>query len=270
MTPGELSWWSISGAVLLALLVWQLKVVIDIYAHPLLARLGWKRRRAPRRYVRALFDCYARDFDRHLLHDLEYEGANLLSSALNDDLARHPRPIERALDLGCGTGICGVLLKPRVKWLAGVDLSQEMIRAAATRKAYDALYVADIEEFLRYQRSAFDLITAADVLVYFGDLRTLLASTARALIPEGVFIFTTEALAEGDYLLLPTGRFGHHPGYVASTARDCGLLVQSQDPVTLRRQADLPVAGHLHVLSKATDDRLDPGRCISRAAPPFP
>jgi len=244
----DLSWWYVAALILLVWVIRLLKGLVDIYAHPYLARLGWRRIKAPPKCVQALFDGYAKNFDEHLLRELEYAAPNLISGALNEHLAQYPHAPRRALDLGCGTGICGVLLKPRVQRLIGVDLSQAMLREAEKRGVYDALYEADMLLFLRRQRDIFDLITAADVLVYLGDLKALMQAVAAALTAEGVFIFTTEELSEPGYKLMATGCFGHHPDYIATTSLACGLLLESQTSVTLRLQSGDPVRGHVHVL----------------------
>ncbi len=250
MSLSELSWWYVAALILLVWVIRQLKGLVDIYAHPHLARFGWQRRRAPRKYVQALFDGYADHFDDHLLRKLAYAAPNLVSAALNEHLARHPQPLGQALDLGCGTGICGVLLKNRVQWMIGVDLSRAMLREAAKRLAYDGLYETDMLAFLRRQRSDFDLIIAADVLVYTGDLEDLMQAVAAALRPGGAFIFTTERLNETGYRLMTTGRFAHHPEYIAVTSRARGLQVEYQTEATLRMQSDHPVTGHVHILRK--------------------
>ena len=53
-----------------------------------------------------------------------------------------------ALDLGCGTGLCGPLVRPMVDRLTGVDLSARMIEKARSLGVYDRLEQGDIVEFL--------------------------------------------------------------------------------------------------------------------------
>ena len=66
----------------------------------------------------------------------------------------------------------------------------------------------------------------------------------------GYSIFTTEALPEPGFRLLATGRFAHHPDYVAATAQESGLVLDSQARETLRLQSDHAVSGYVHVLRK--------------------
>jgi predicted TPR repeat methyltransferase len=44
-----------------------------------------------------------------------------------------------ALDAGCGTGLCGPLLRPYASELTGVDLSAGMLDRARPRQVYDHL-----------------------------------------------------------------------------------------------------------------------------------
>ena len=243
-------------AVPLALLVLALRRLWRIHGHVPAARLGRPRERAPREYVEALFDGYADDYDEHLLVDLKYAGANLVSAEVNAHLAAHPVPLGQALDLGCGTGVLGVLLRPRVSHLAGVDLSGEMLHAAEQRGVYDELHRGDLLDFLRCDGRTWGLITAADVLVYLGDLSGLLIQVALRLAPGGAFIATTEnpVAGAGDagigFTLLESGRFSHAQGYVAAVASRVGLRVVAQTPCVLRMQRGEPVYGHLHRLAR--------------------
>ena len=77
----------------------------------------------PLRYVQFLFDGYAEKFDEHLVQVLNYQAHRVLL----DQLAALGRSFERALDLGCGTGLCGPLIKPMAQRLDGVDLSANML-----------------------------------------------------------------------------------------------------------------------------------------------
>jgi tetratricopeptide (TPR) repeat protein len=80
----------------------------------------------PRRYVEALFDDYAADFQSHVVGQLRYQGYERLLRPLVEEQRR----FRRALDLGCGTGLCGPLLHPVAEVLDGVDISKAMLDQA--------------------------------------------------------------------------------------------------------------------------------------------
>ena len=116
----------------------------------------------PASYVRSLFDSYAGEFDAHLVDTLGYRVPELLLAAV---LALAPQRKLDILDLGCGTGLCGVHFRPHAQRLTGVDLSQPMLAKAAARGIYDSLVSADAAEFLHADNVPFDLVLAADVFV---------------------------------------------------------------------------------------------------------
>ena len=126
----------------------------------------------PQAYVARLFDDYAWRFDKHLIKNLAYRAPALIADALT--AVAPGRRFASGLDLGCGTGLMGAPLRERVDRLAGVDLSAAMIAKARERGAYDALLVDDALAMLgREPPGSFDLIVAADALVYVGDLAPL-------------------------------------------------------------------------------------------------
>ncbi len=220
-----------------------------------MAKTGIQTRAPHDAYIRALFDGYADHYDRHLLVDLDYQGANLISRAVGQRLAAFAQP--RVADLGCGTGLCGVLLRDRAAALVGIDLSAEMLQQAHARNLYDALHQCHIEVFLRTRPRRFELLVAADVLVYIGDLRPLLRAAADSLVPGGYFAFTTETCSsKRGYRLTRSGRYAHDPEQLRQLACQCGLqpvLLQSQP---LRRQGHSSVQGNLVLLQRAADNRL--------------
>lgn len=93
----------------------------------------------------------------------------------------------RILDAGCGTGLCAPFLKKYASWhgLEGVDLSSGMLAEAARKKLYARLYCQELCAFLSGHKKRYDLIAAADVLTYFGDLDSVFAGFAFALKKTG-------------------------------------------------------------------------------------
>ena len=143
--------------------------------------------RAPDRYVQALFDGYADDFDQHLVGVLGYQAHALLTRHLAL-LARGP--FESALDLGCGTGLCGPLVKPHVRHLTGVDLSAAMLARAGTLGVYSELVQGDLVAHLKATQRRYDLVLAADVFIYVGELDDVFSAVRDATQPGAVFCFT--------------------------------------------------------------------------------
>ena len=202
---------------------------------------GEPARGLPRAYIARLFDDYAQRFDRHLVEELAYRGPALIAAAI--DAAAPGRRFVRALDLGCGTGLAGAPLRPRVERLEGVDLSSTMLAKARERGLYDALEVGDIVDHLRRFNAAFDLIVAADTLVYCGDLRPVFAAAAAALVPDGLFAFTLEAFVGEGYRLDETMRFAHARSHVEASAAAAALRPLIVEAASMRREKGVDAPG---------------------------
>ncbi|AAK24419.1 class I SAM-dependent DNA methyltransferase [Caulobacter vibrioides] len=201
--------------------------------------------RAPPAYVEALFDAFAERFDHQLLDNLEYQTPTLLAEMIGVA----DRRFTHMLDLGCGTGLAGPPLRARVARLTGVDLSTAMLAKAAERGGYDALVHAEAVAFLRETPDRFDLIVAADVFSYLGDLGDILAAAAGALSDDGLLAFSVEQ-GETWWRLLPSARYAHGDDYVRAAGAGVGLEVIQHRQTPLRRQADAAIPGGLYVLRK--------------------
>jgi predicted TPR repeat methyltransferase len=201
---------------------------------------------APPEYVKGLFDQYAGHFDQHLVDVLAYRTPALLEALLAPHLAA---PVDAALDLGCGTGLCGPLLRPLARHLTGVDLSQRMLDKAAAPGVYDALACAEIVAYLGAAPERWDLVLAADVFVYFGDLAPVFNQVRRVLRDGGLFAFSVEALDTGEpWVITPSNRFAHALDYVQHVAAAAGFTLVETKDAALRREHGQDVAGHLVLL----------------------
>ena len=206
--------------------------------------------RSPANYVKGLFDDYAEKFDKQLVQDLGYQTPELLNTAVRNALGCRTEKMD-VLDLGCGTGLGGALFRDIAQRLTGVDLSPKMIEKARQRAIYDELLVGDVLLPLEVPGVACDLIIATDVFVYIGDLHAIFIACARALRPQGVFAFSTEALPDGDtYALRASGRYAHAMAYVHTLADTAGLKIISTESAVLRQEAGTGVDGHIFVLQK--------------------
>jgi predicted TPR repeat methyltransferase len=206
---------------------------------------------APAGYVKHLFDQYAGRFDRHLVDVLGYRTPALLDALLRPHLAA--LPLDAALDLGCGTGLCAPFLRPLARHVTGIDLSQRMLDKAAALALYDDLACADIVAWLAERPGSCDLAVAADVLVYIGDLAPLFARVRRALRAGGLFAFSCEAGDDDErgFTIQPSNRFAHALDYVRRTARAAGFDVVAAERAALRQDHGRDIAGHLVLVRAA-------------------
>jgi predicted TPR repeat methyltransferase len=218
-----------------------------ILGHMLAAVRGEKSARASPAYVSAMFDEFAGRFDEEL-RSLGYHSPRRIAGLVGPTLAA--RAPAQVVDLGCGTGLVGAELAPLGAHLVGIDLSEKMLERAAQTGAYARLVRGDIvEELERIDARSLDAVLAADVFVYLGDLEAIFAAATRSLSPGGVFAFTVEILADGDFALLPSGRYAHSAAYLRRLAAGGRLLERSLDRIDLRRERERAIAGWLACFS---------------------
>jgi predicted TPR repeat methyltransferase len=222
--------------------------------------------RASDEYVRVYFDSFADTFDR-ALGVLHYRAPELVAAALREAAAVRSSAIasERAspdrvpsfpaiLDAGCGTGLCGPLVRELCRRLIGVDLSARMLHLAKQRGFYDELANAELGAFMRSRPGAFDAIVCADTLVYFGALEEPLAAAHEALRAGGPLVFTVEALPPSDpadHRLGTTGRYAHNEAYLRRVIGESGFMLESIGEQVLRQETGVDVPGYLVVARNA-------------------
>ncbi len=213
----------------------------------------------PRDYVERLFDAYAGDFDAHLLGTLGYRAHHELVDRVRR--CADAAGFEAALDLGCGTGLCGPLLRPLARHLTGLDLSAVMLERARASAAYDRLEQADATQFLAGTTARFDLVVAADVLIYIGDPGPLLAAVARAM-PRGLFAFSVEAADDVDaadagpgWRLLPSLRYAHSRAHLLRLAQANGFEPVLVEHAPVRHDQGQAVDGLFLVLRRVAAPR---------------
>ena len=205
---------------------------------------------APSEHLKQLFDGYAENFDEHLTGGLHYRTPELLCELLSPILHKKEAGLD-VLDLGCGTGLCGPLFREVARHLVGVDLSPGMLDKARKRNIYDDLVLGDVTLALSASPAAYDLILAADVFVYIGDLQCVFELVYLALRPGGMFAFSTESTDQVDqYELRVSGRYAHAAKYISSLAKGVALDEVSVKTVELRHEFGKPVIGNIFILRK--------------------
>ena len=196
-------------------------------------------------YVQQAFDQFSASFERKLA-ELGYQGPAMVAA-----LAREqgwPQASWRIADLGCGTGLIGVVLRPYASQLAGVDLSAGMLHEAKQKGIYHTLQQAELCEWLQQPRAPFDLAVCIDTFIYIGDLCQVLPAIARNLRPGGQLVFSSELLADtaAGFHLNSSGRYSHAPAYLAAQLAAAGFARWQSRPVTLRQESGVPMHGELY------------------------
>ncbi|CAJ1386509.1 unnamed protein product, partial [Effrenium voratum] len=202
------------------------------------------------------FDEYADEFEEHLVSVLEYNLPEVLAGRLSRASVR----FRRALDLGCGTGLCGRALRRRAALdrLEGVDLSGGMLKRARERGGYDQLWQRDLlAQLQREEAKAADLLVAADVFIYVGALDQVFREAYRVLEEGGLFVFSTELAHEDDTMedmvKRESGRYAHKRSYIERLAAgdaDQPYFSVEVEALPLRIEDDLPLEGELFMLQR--------------------
>jgi predicted TPR repeat methyltransferase len=207
----------------------------------------------------APFDAYADRFDSHPTQTLHEQTPDLMKAALIRCCSNAGRPFrfDTVYDLGCGTGLMGEAIHEQSGFIAGCDLSARMIERARTKTApdgtalYDKLAVAGLTDFLasRPDHSA-DLVIAADIFIYRGELAPCFAQSARVLEPGGLLAFTVQSHDGEDVAVGEDQRFAHAEAWLRERLTDAGLTAICVEPASIRQDRGVPVPGLLVVAEK--------------------
>jgi predicted TPR repeat methyltransferase len=201
--------------------------------------------RASNAFIEETFDRFSGSFD-DVLKQLDYRAPELVAGEVRKHLHGAEKNLN-ILDAGCGTGLCGPLLRDYAKNLVGVDLSKGMVEKARGREVYDELRVAELTEFMRDRPDRYDLIATADTFCYFGELEAAFNAMCSALTDEGLTVFTVEKLTDPNpdetFRLNPHGRYSHTEDYISRSLEHAGLKLVTLSTEQLRNEGGEPVAG---------------------------
>jgi predicted TPR repeat methyltransferase len=133
-----------------------------------------------------------------------------------------------------------------------------MLKIAQQREIYDNLTCSELIEFLQTQAKTqaetqaekFDLVGAADVFVYIGDLSGVFHGVRSALRDGGFFGFSVEISKERDFVLQGNLRYAHSDVYLRRLAKEHGFAVEMIEPRVIRQEGGLDVVGFLVVLRR--------------------
>jgi predicted TPR repeat methyltransferase len=230
----------------------------------LLAHLG--RAAVPERTSQAqllnLYDVRSRFWDQ----ESSYFGHVLVAQGFQEHATTASPDI---LDIGCGTGLVGALVRPLAARLDGVDISSPMLEKARDKGLYERLDQADLLSFMSEHPNGYDAILGAATLIHFGDLDAVFRAAAMCLRDAGLFVFTLFsneadaadfAVASRDKLA-QNGCYAHSAHYVERLAAENGFSVQMlKNAVHEYDQDNSPVPGILAVLRRGKNTQSpDPG-----------
>lgn len=208
----------------------------------------------PAQYVETLFDQYAPRFDKALVETLDYRAPQLIMTMLQELDCQDKQNPKRILDLGCGTGLMGEAVFPYASWLDGVDISGGMVAQAAGKSVYHTLTVMDGTAYMAEKEAkSYDMVLAADVMVYIGDLAPVFNQVARILEPGGLFIFTCQKWHGEGFVLGGDHRFSHSLVYLCATVQRFGMELVRYVEQSSRKDGGKPVDGFVMAVRKPRD-----------------
>jgi SAM-dependent methyltransferase len=130
--------------------------------------------------------------------------------------------VERAADLGCGTGRTGAWLRERgIASIDGVDLTPEMLDVARAREVYAQLVEADVSD-TGLESGAYDLVVTCLVDEHLADLRPLYVEARRIARPDGVYVLV-----------------GFHPHFIMTSGMPTHYDSASGEPVAIETHVHL-------------------------------
>jgi len=130
--------------------------------------------------------------------------------------------VERAADLGCGTGRTGAWLRARgVGRIDGIDLTPEMLAIARARNIYVQLGEADVAA-TGLEGSAYDLVMTCLVDEHLRDLLPLYREASRLLRPSGVHVLV-----------------GYHPHFIMTAGMPTHFDRRPGEPVAIETYVHL-------------------------------
>lgn len=210
----------------------------------------------PSAYVAELFNDYAGRFDEALVEKLNYTVPGKLAGLVRGHVGTGHK-FFNAVDVGCGTGLFGAEIAASCYRLEGYDIADSMLAKASAKKIYNHLGRADLslapeQSGLFGQTRRADLVSAADVLMYLGDLQAAFTNVVSLIKPDGIFAFSVEKSSEDSgFELRSSLRYAHSETHVVSKLYAHGFETVAAEESVIRNDAGEPITGILFLARKS-------------------
>lgn len=143
----------------------------------------------------APFDALAPNYE-NTVADLKYTLPTLIPGVL-EAMDGEDAWYQRALDLGCGTGLAGLQIRSYCEHLVGVDRAQAMLIQATQKAVYDELICRDARQYLDDEGDRYDLILLLDLLPYIEEPAALMTALRRRCSDNARVVLNTESDSNG-------------------------------------------------------------------------
>ena len=207
--------------------------------------------RVPDECIKHLYERFSVYYESNMCEELSYQGPQRLMEVIRHQIG--DRRELSVLDLGCGTGLAGEVLRPFASRMVGVDLSEEMLSRARKRNIYDELAQGEITAWLNQSDWTFDLIVACDTFIYFGDLQQTIGPSKQRLNPGGSIAFSVEQSSTPPYQLTDSGRYKHHIEHIRETAAKNRMQFACHREAFLRMEYGEEVHAHYVCLAHQSE-----------------
>ena len=170
---------------------------------------------------------------------------NVVNSYINE---KEKLSNQKALDLGCGTGVIGHLLfgSKTASSITGVDVSSEMLKYAEQLdveeiRSYSNLEHSNLKDFFEKvkkdkKHQKYDIIIASNLITYFADLNYLFDNIFRVMNDTGIAVFSFRNLKSSEekkkeYIKfsVQNEQFYYAPEYVMKVAKKHKLSVSKEE-----------------------------------------
>ena len=225
--------------------------------HMLASLSGAKRSFVPASYIKSVFDNYSEHYEHSLVERLSYTLPMQLLTFIQTTSGKSQ--FDSTLDLGCGTGLAGAVLRDLSRRLIGIDLSEKMISIARQKNIYDELITNDLlVAITSCPDGCFDLFVAADVFTYIGELTPIFEALHAIGNMDCRFYFSVESGGDTPkgFKLQESGRFSHSKHYLTETAETTGWSIIEVRPVELRKEHGNWIHGEIYALARTLHEKV--------------
>lgn len=184
----------------------------------------------PLTIIEDYFDGLASSYTSDMVEQQHYTGHNVIADTLLPLISDSEKNFQ-ILDLGCGTGLCGKIIKEAKSSciLTGIDVSRKMLSEAKSLKTgdipvYDYLKHTNIVEYVATTEKKYHALVAGLSFNYLGDLTEALTHAKGILHPGAPLILTVQHSDVDNVAFTPDMKsFCYAASYMTRTAESAGF-----------------------------------------------
>jgi predicted TPR repeat methyltransferase len=186
-------------------------------------------------------DFYNKIIEANIQNSPQHKLSQLIIKYLNEI---SKSPINKGVDLGCGTGLVGKQIKATkgINYLIGVDIAERMLEEAkilkeGTELVYNETIHLDVDEYIAQtlKKEKFDIFIACSLLNYYSEVKKLFENCAKLAKPGALLCFTFRT-HEQSTLGLFNGNieeFSYSPALLKKLLLDLGWKLTDEGEIKL-------------------------------------